>query len=90
MTPSEVETLFRDGTVHGQVSSGEQVQAFRVAELQRVLDLVRYQWTTGSEDVDLIAEKLGDGSRDGKSALLMSKSLKWRLYSLEWHCACRF
>ena len=41
-------------------------QQHRTKLLAPVLSTCQKLWEDGSEDLDLIAQKLGDGSRDGK------------------------
>lgn len=72
MTPREVAVLLQE---HG--SSRERVEADSASELDSLLqertDLLaavlsscKHLWSTKSEELDSIAEKLGDGSRDGE------------------------
>jgi len=75
MTPDDVERLFRsrvpdnliegnDGGEEPAISAEEHDR--QVTALKEVLVTARQQWLAGTESLDLLAEKLGDGSRDGK------------------------
>lgn len=73
MAPKEIEEMLqREGS---KVSpdkydeSTESVEAHqrRTGLLVPVLAACREVWTSGSEDLELMVEKLGDGSRDGES-----------------------
>lgn len=72
MTPEDIEALFESGT-HPQntgqdedetISDEEKVS--RTRKLRNVFLAAQHAWLSGSESIDLIAEKLGDGSRDGE------------------------
>ncbi|KAJ0106808.1 gtp binding protein [Diaporthe amygdali] len=75
MTPEEIEELFKrtDGVVVVQDAGGdedddeptltEDETSYRVARLKDVLLEAQSAWDGGSEVLDRIAEKLGDGSR---------------------------
>ncbi|KAK2599775.1 hypothetical protein N8I77_011501 [Diaporthe amygdali] len=75
MTPEEIEELFKrtDGVVVVQDAGGdedddeptltEDETSYRVARLKDVLLEAQSAWDGGSENLDRIAEKLGDGSR---------------------------
>ncbi|KAK2602017.1 hypothetical protein QQS21_004443 [Conoideocrella luteorostrata] len=75
MTPQEVAALLHEhGSSHVSKASidsleSNDAQQERTELLASVLTSCRDLWSTKSEDLDLIAEKLGDGSRD----------LAWRL-----------
>ncbi|KAG5926947.1 hypothetical protein E4U42_002766 [Claviceps africana] len=70
MTPQEVAVLLQEhGSSRGQTGSeaagdAEAVRRQRTERLAAVLSSCRDLWSTDSEELDLIAEKLGDGSRD--------------------------
>ncbi len=74
MTPDDIQTLFQSGgpvepPAGGDGGDGaEEVTAGRVAALKEVLAAAQQLWSrdSGSEELDLFAEKLGDGSRDGE------------------------
>jgi hypothetical protein len=77
MTTSDIELLFRnsprlqsrgDEDAESKIADEELTQ--RVGELGRVLATVRKLFEAGSEDLDVLAQKIGDGSRDGKSEVL--------------------
>lgn len=71
MTPEEIELLFKrtDGIVppasghDGEATLTEDERQYRIAHLRAVLLEAHNAWVSGSEDLDRIAEKLGDGSR---------------------------
>lgn len=78
MTPEDIEELFKrtDGVVAvvQQGSGGDEDDdeepgltaeetSYRIARLKDVLLEAQSAWDSGSEDLDRIAEKLGDGSR---------------------------
>lgn len=48
------------------VSITAEEREFRTAKLREVLLDAQTAWVSGSEEIDAIAEKLGDGSRDRK------------------------
>ena len=75
MTPEDVELLFRsrnrsDGTNSTTGEDDDLIsdteKAIRVQQLKQVLLAAHDAWESGSGDLDLIAEKLADGSRDGR------------------------
>lgn len=47
----------------------DEEKQYRIAHLRAVLLETHNAWVSGSEDLDRIAEKLGDGSRHGESSL---------------------
>lgn len=77
MTPNEIEELFqssinpRDGEEEGSeddepiLSNDEKIS--RIEKLQQVLATAQRLWASGSMELDLLAQKIGDGSRDGQS-----------------------
>ncbi|KAG6003148.1 hypothetical protein E4U21_002302 [Claviceps maximensis] len=70
MTPQEVAVLLQEyGSSRGlmdaeAVRDTNAVRQQRTEVLAAVLSSCRHLWSTKSEELDLIAEKLGDGSRD--------------------------
>ncbi|KAF3026449.1 hypothetical protein E8E14_012173 [Neopestalotiopsis sp. 37M] len=80
MTPQDIETLFASSK-HRQVRAviseddedddeallPEEELSWRVAQLSRVLSTLRELLESGSTNLDAIAQKLGDGSRDGEN-----------------------
>lgn len=79
LTAAEVaDLLTQEGSRAQQdetLDSAEAIQR-RVQLLAPVLDTCQQAWQSGSLDIDLLAEKLGDGSRDGKSnSIALSPSL---------------
>jgi hypothetical protein len=71
-TPEEIAALFQttSGTpLNGSAEDGvitEEEKIWRTRKLQDVLVTAQQAWLTGSEDLDLIAEKIADGARDRK------------------------
>jgi hypothetical protein len=74
MTPEDIELLFQSRrqaltTVAGPHGYETVIPTdennFRVLKLNEILLDAQHAWASGSEELDLIAEKLGDGSRDG-------------------------
>lgn len=83
MTPEEIELLFKrtDGIVppasghDGEATLTEDERQYRIAHLRAVLLEAHNAWVSGSEDLDRIAEKLGDGSRHREPPYSLSLSL---------------
>jgi hypothetical protein len=83
MTPEDIELLFQStNQSQGSVSvhdedvdtlSDEETN-FRVLQLKKVLLVAHNAWVSGSEELDYIAEKLADGSRDRWFTLSISNS----------------
>lgn len=75
MTPDDIEDLFKrtDGVVlpadgdEDEATLTEAEKQYRIAHLRAVLLEAHNAWVSGSEDLDRIAEKLGDGSRNRES-----------------------
>lgn len=80
MTPEDIERLLQS-KAHSQDQNkddeeqeedgplSDQERSFRVDQLKPVLLAAQDAWASGSEDLDLIADKLATGSRDGRFAL---------------------
>lgn len=75
MTPGDIELLFQSRKdLHGSVEVQEddediisdQEKDIRVTRLKEVLDHAHKAWASSSEELDLIAEKVADGSREGQ------------------------
>lgn len=73
MTPAEVEAIFQSRPLRGlqgipdaQVDAAEHEETRKIFQLEKVLSASKHHWEVGSDELDLFAEKLGDGSRDGK------------------------
>ena len=72
MTPEDIEVLFQgsaqrdasDNGGEGPISFDE--SAARLRKLGEVFLASRLAWFSNSDTLDRIAEKLGDGSRDGE------------------------
>lgn len=89
MTPKDIETLFASSK-HRQVRAviseddedddeallPEEELSWRVEQLSRVLSTLRKLLESGSTNLDAIAQKLGDGSRDGESMISVLSQLK--------------
>ena len=74
MTPEDIEELFKrtegvvlpeDGDEDEATLTTEETN-YRIAHLRAVLLEAHNAWVSGSDDLDRIAEKLGDGSRNGE------------------------
>ncbi|PSR84054.1 armadillo-type protein [Coniella lustricola] len=72
MTPEDIQDLFKrtDGVLLPGPGDGDdepvltdEERQYRIAHLRAVLLEAHNAWVSGSEDLDRIAEKLGDGSR---------------------------
>ncbi|ROW07510.1 hypothetical protein VPNG_07106 [Cytospora leucostoma] len=71
MTPEDIEELFKrtEGVVlpedrdEDEVTLTDEEKSYRIDKLRGVLLEAQNAWASGSEDLDRIAEKLGDGSR---------------------------
>lgn len=74
MTPEDIEELFKrtEGVVLSEVRDEDEVtltdeeKDYRVDRLRAVLLEAQSAWASGSDELDRIAEKLGDGSRKGE------------------------
>lgn len=75
MSPEDIEDLFKrtDGVVlpengdEDEATLTESEKQYRIAHLRAILLEAHNAWVSGSEELDQIAEKLGDGSRHGES-----------------------
>jgi hypothetical protein len=73
MGPEDVAALFeREGSgvpldSYDETSEAPDVRQGRTAALSPILDSCRELWNLQSPDLALIAQKIGDGSRDGTS-----------------------
>jgi hypothetical protein len=83
MSPDEIESLFQEtGTaVIGDLGDVDRLpltegqRKYRTARLSGVARAAQHAWLAASDEIDIIAEKVGDGSRDRE---------------LTWHLACAF
>ncbi|OIW24676.1 hypothetical protein CONLIGDRAFT_102596 [Coniochaeta ligniaria NRRL 30616] len=70
MTPEDIELLFQSRNqsqgIHDEDEEtiSEKETTFRVQQLKEILLVAHNAWVSGSEELDYIAEKLADGSRD--------------------------
>lgn len=95
MTPDDIQELFKRSEGEVQPAGGEDDEAvltdeekqYRIAHLRAVLLEAHNAWVSGSEDLDRIAEKLGDGSRHGE---FLAPDLCWRDSSLHCHLVSGF
>lgn len=84
MTPDDVQQLFQrtEGVVQpaggddddDEAALTEEETHYRTALMRAVLLEAHNAWVSGSEDLDRIAEKLGDGSRQGESLVACTNS----------------
>ncbi|KAK7750731.1 hypothetical protein SLS62_007282 [Diatrype stigma] len=84
MTPDEIEQLFSSNPPPLSGSAGkeegedtplrESEQSQRTEELGRVLATARHLWETGSKDLDTVAEKIGNGARNGSWRIPLGES----------------
>lgn len=51
---------------YDEANEGEEVKQRRIDLAASMLAACQYYWLGGHQELDRIAEKLGDGSRDGK------------------------
>lgn len=81
MTPEDIESLFQsrnqsEGGVYVHDEDGDTLsnkeEDSRVLRLQEVLAIAHDALASGSEELDYIAEKLADGSRNGWSPVSMA------------------
>lgn len=72
MAPKEIEEmLLREGSKvapdrYDEATESVEAHQRRTELLVPVLAACREVWASGSEEVELMVEKLGDGSRDGE------------------------
>jgi hypothetical protein len=72
MTPDEVGALFHQGASASpstELAASGSDGASGTAKLREVLAAVKQLWESDSAQLDLIAEQLGNGSRDGERPL---------------------
>jgi hypothetical protein len=68
MSPEEVEQLFKSNTqseADVDETVNEDSNADKNTKLKEVLQSIQSMWDAGSTSVEQVAEKLGNGSRDG-------------------------
>lgn len=84
MTPDDIQSLFSRSEGEVQPAGGDddetvltdEERQYRIAHLRAVLLEAHNAWVSGSEDLDRIAEKLGDGSRLGESSAALALLLR--------------
>ncbi|WQF86621.1 Putative armadillo-like helical, Rap1 GTPase-GDP dissociation stimulator 1 [Colletotrichum destructivum] len=64
LTPDAIADLLSSASAWADPGSESQSRAHRTALLGDVLFTAKQLWNVGSEELDAVAEKLGDGSRD--------------------------
>lgn len=82
MTPDDIQDLFKRSEGEVQPAGGDddetvltdEEKQYRIAHLRAVLLEAHNAWVSGSETLDRIAEKLGDGSRLGEFSYLVTGS----------------
>ena len=79
MTPDEIQLLLQSKPQISAIGHGDSLdleKSERSAKLKDVLDVLQQYSLSQSNDLDLVAEKLGDGSREGEFVLLCCPSTK--------------
>jgi len=73
MTPDDVAAVFarQDHDESSTTEASDGTPSGRIEALGPVLSEVRGLWESGDEKLDLIAQKIGDGSREGQSILML-------------------
>lgn len=101
MTPDEIEQLFSSKQPPpGSAGEKEEEEASlpgseksqRAENLGRVLATARHLWETGSKDLDVVAEKIGNGVRDGEhhyTAKSHPRTSSWLWSILQFWCCIR-
>ena len=66
MSPADIEELFKSSPLAGDGTDLSLMDGDRVEKLRDVLRTVEELLATDSDDLELVAQKIGDGSRNGK------------------------
>ncbi|KAF9873432.1 GTP binding protein [Colletotrichum karsti] len=74
MTPDAIADLLASASSWANPGAEDQGRAHRTALLSDVLFTAQQLWFAGSQEFDLVAEKLGDGSRDASWRLPLGDS----------------
>ncbi|EXF80771.1 GTP binding protein [Colletotrichum fioriniae PJ7] len=74
LTPDAIANILSSASAWADPGSVDQSRAHRTALLGDVLFTAQQQWNSGSQEIDLVAEKLGDGSRDASWRLPLGDS----------------
>jgi hypothetical protein len=77
MTPEGIQQLFESSRHNASSTSledeepvlSEAQKARRTAALREALATAQQRWLSGSTELDLVAQKLADGSRDGTTTV---------------------
>ncbi|KAK1961636.1 GTP binding protein [Colletotrichum sublineola] len=74
LTPDAIANLLSSAPARADPESQDEGRAHKTALLGDVLSTAQRLWDTGSEEIDAVAEKLGDGSRDASWRLPLGDS----------------
>ncbi|KAK2017297.1 GTP binding protein [Colletotrichum eremochloae] len=74
LTPDAIANLLSSAPARADPGSQDEGRAHKTALLGDVLSTAQRLWDTGSEEIDAVAEKLGDGSRDASWRLPLGDS----------------
>ncbi|KAK1515887.1 GTP binding protein [Colletotrichum costaricense] len=74
LAPDAIANILSSASAWADPGSVDQSRAHRTALLGDVLFTAQQQWNSGSQEIDLVAEKLGDGSRDASWRLPLGDS----------------
>ncbi|KAK1590477.1 GTP binding protein [Colletotrichum navitas] len=74
LTPDAIANLLSSASARADPASEDQGRAHNTALLGDVLFTAQRLWDAGSEEIDVVAEKLGDGSRDSSWRLPLGDS----------------
>ncbi|KAL2882777.1 hypothetical protein SGCOL_001989 [Colletotrichum sp. CLE4] len=74
LTPDAIANILSSASAWADPGSVDQGRAHRTALLGDVLLTAQQLWNSGSQEIDVVAEKLGDGSRDASWRLPLGDS----------------
>ncbi|KXH58936.1 GTP-binding protein, partial [Colletotrichum salicis] len=74
LTPDAIANIVSSASAWADPGSVDQGRAHRTALLGDVLFTAQQLWNSGSQEIDVVAEKLGDGSRDASWRLPLGDS----------------
>ncbi|KAK1624780.1 GTP binding protein [Colletotrichum phormii] len=74
LTPDAIANILSSASAWADPGSVDQGRAHRTALLGDVLFTAQQLWNCGSQEIDIVAEKLGDGSRDASWRLPLGDS----------------
>lgn len=66
MTPLDIDAIFQSNSSSGGDGLIPEPSFHRSEVLRLVLAVAQDLWQSGSPELDLVAQKIGDGSRDGE------------------------